>query len=101
MRSNGSHTAPENVPGQSGISVRVSFMSIEDRGSVKPPVRWDGPQSQFYSIYEGASGGAVIFAHIANLHYQCPGKHPVISPVGQGSVYDEHAAKSFDYSPEP
>ena len=48
----------------------------------------------------GNAGEGVIFSDIANIRYQCPGKHPFIRSGGPEAVHYEHAAKAFDYAVE-
>ncbi len=46
----------------------------------------------------GTSGETRIFAHIPNICYQCPGKHPFIMPKGPDTVHYEHAEKSLGFA---
>lgn len=46
----------------------------------------------------GTSGETRVFAHIPNICYQCPGKHPFIMPKGPEPIHYEHAAESLQYA---
>ncbi len=46
----------------------------------------------------GNSGEVLSFAHIPNIYYRCPGRHPFILSRGPEAVHFEHAQEALGYA---